>query len=128
MSGRSLRIAVPLEGDRISNHFGHSESFCLFSVDPDSRKIVAEERLAPPPHERGGPPKWLAELGIDVVLARGIGQRAVARLESIGVDVQTGVPSLEASEAVRKWLADDLKTTGKVCDGSGKRHRCRGQS
>ena len=55
------RIALPLDGDRLSTHFGHASKFIIYSVS-DS-KIVGEEAVVPPPHAPGVIPAWLAEQG-----------------------------------------------------------------
>jgi predicted Fe-Mo cluster-binding NifX family protein len=123
-----IKIAVPVQNDRISGHFGHPEYFSFVSVDPAKRQVVDEERLTPPPHEPGLLPVWLSQQGADVVLAGGIGPRAVNLLESRGIEVCTGVPPLAASEAVRLWLEGSLETAGNTCNHGepDHHHRCGG--
>lgn len=126
MNTGPVKIAIPLQGERVSGHFGHPECFSLHTVDPASRSTLDEERVTPPPHEPGLLPRWLGEHGVQVVLAGGVGPRAVALLEGQGIEVRIGVPPLTASEAVRLWLEDNLETTGNTCDHSATgHHRCR---
>jgi len=120
------KIAVPLQGERVSGHFGHPECFSLLSVDPASRRILDEKRVTPPPHEPGLLPVWLSEQGATVVLAGGIGPMAVSLLESRGIEVRTGVPPLTASEAARRWLEGDLQTADNSCNHDESGHRCGG--
>ena len=68
MSERT-KIAVPLQGERVSGHFGHPECFSFVSVDPVSQTVLDEKRMTPPPHEPGRLPIWLSQQGATVVLA-----------------------------------------------------------
>jgi predicted Fe-Mo cluster-binding NifX family protein len=111
-----MTIALPLQGECVSGHFGHPECFSLVSVDPSTREILGEKRLTPPPHQPGLLPVWLSEQGANVVLAAGIGPMAVNLLQSHGIDVTTGVPPLTAFEAVRLYLDGKLETSGNTCD------------
>jgi predicted Fe-Mo cluster-binding NifX family protein len=120
-----MKIALPLKDGLVSGHFGHPECFSLVSVDSASREILGEERITPPPHEPGLLPRWLAEQGANVVLAGGVGHRAVVLLETSGIEVLTGVPEMTAEEAVRLWLDGTLKTADNSCDHTGTSHRCR---
>lgn len=124
MSNRHLKIAVPLQNGKVSGHFGHPDFFSLVSVDASSGQILGEALRTPPPHEPGRLPLWLTEQGVNVVLASGIGQRAVSLLESQGIEVQTGVPHLSTSEVVQLWLEGKLGTGGNTCDHTGSGHRC----
>jgi predicted Fe-Mo cluster-binding NifX family protein len=117
------KIAVPIQGERLSGHFGHPDCFALISVDRTAGRIVEEERRLPPPHEPGSLPRWLAGQEVDVVLAGGIGPRAVALLESHGVEVRIGVPPIAVSEAVNLWLEGALPSGSNTCDhGRGGGH------
>lgn len=43
-----LKIALPSRDGVIDEHFGHCEYYTLLTVD-ETRNIVKEERLTPPP-------------------------------------------------------------------------------
>jgi predicted Fe-Mo cluster-binding NifX family protein len=114
MNESRLRIAVPLEGDAVSSHFGHPESFLIVTIEGGDARCH-EERLEPPPHQPGVLPVWLAQQGVNVVIAGGIGGRAVNLLESNGTEVVTGVPPMPAREAVQAWLDGSLEAGGNTC-------------
>jgi predicted Fe-Mo cluster-binding NifX family protein len=115
----SLTVAVPVLGEQVSPHFGHPECFAFFSVDLTALEILGERRRVPPPHEPGRLPVWLAEQGAEMVLAGGIGQRAVKLLRDRGIDVVSGVPALSPSEAVRQWLAGAIRVQENPCGTPG---------
>ena len=45
-------------------------------------------------------------------------------LESRGIEVRTGVPSLSTAEVVRLWLAGELESGGNTCSHGSGDHRC----
>jgi len=124
MNDNPVKIAVPLQNGKVSGHFGHPDFFSLLSVDSSSNEILDETLRTPPPHEPGRLPLWLAEQGVDVVLACGIGQRAVSLLESRGIEVRTGVPLLSTSEVVQLWLDGTLEPGGNTCSHTSSDHSC----
>lgn len=126
MNTNATKLAIPLEDERVSAHFGHAGSFLMVEIESGSGRELGREHLVPPPHEPGRLPAWLAENGVTVVLSGGMGPRAVSLLQEQGIDVRIGVPSLEPDEAVRQWLQGELVTAGNLCDhGEGRRHGCR---
>jgi predicted Fe-Mo cluster-binding NifX family protein len=111
-----MRIAVPVTGGRLSPHFGHCEVFALLDVDEKSRALLKIEQVGAPPHEPGLLPRWLAEKGVSVILAGGMGGRAQALFAEQGVKVVVGVPC-EAPEVVTAaYLAGTLLTGENACD------------
>jgi predicted Fe-Mo cluster-binding NifX family protein len=106
---RSFRIAVASDGDQglnspVSAHFGRCPTYTL--VDVRSGTIYSHQVVANPHHERHAPgevPCFLAGLEAEVVLAGGMGPRAVAMFQGLGIQVATGV-SGTVHDALRGWL------------------------
>lgn len=112
--GGVRRIALPVDGDTVSTHFGHSPEFAVFDVRGSA--ITSNSTVTPPPHSPGALPAWLKETGVDVVIAGGMGHRAVDMLESSGIEVVTGAPPGRPEDLVKAFLAGTLKTGNNVCD------------
>lgn len=112
--GIRRRIALPLDGETVSSHFGHSPEFAVFDVVEDA--IAGNTTMTPPPHSPGAIPAWLRESGVDVVISGGMGHRAVNMLESSGIEVVTGAPPGPPEALVKAYLAGTLKTGENVCD------------
>jgi predicted Fe-Mo cluster-binding NifX family protein len=108
------RIALPLDGDRLSTHFGHASRFAIYDVGDG--KILGEVAAAPPPHAPGVIPAWLAEQGVTLVIAGGLGRNAMAVFADHGIEVISGAPSEEARVVVSSYLAGNLMTGDNVCD------------
>jgi predicted Fe-Mo cluster-binding NifX family protein len=111
-----MRIAVPVSNGRLFSHFGHCEAFDLFDIAPDGKSIASRRSITPPPHEPGILPPWLAKQGATLILAGGMGARAVELFQANGVKVVLGVPEDDAKALVERYLAGDLSTGSNACD------------
>ena len=111
-----MKIAIPTVDGILCAHFGHCYQFAVIDVDPESRTIKAAEWLTPPPHEPGVLPAWLGRLGCDLIIAGGMGGRAIGMFQQQGVEVVIGAPSKKPEEIVLAYLNGELTTGGNPCD------------
>jgi predicted Fe-Mo cluster-binding NifX family protein len=111
-----MRIAIPLADGKLTMHFGHCESFALIDVDTTSKNILGREDVVPPPHQPGLLPPWIAERGAKLVIAGGMGQRAISLFQEQGITVVVGAPADTPEKLVASYLAGTLETGGNVCD------------
>ena len=109
-----MKFAIPLAEGKLTAHFGHCQEFAL--VDVEDNKIKNKETLVPPPHEPGVLPRWLHEQGTDVIIAGGMGGRALDLFALNGIKVMIGAPTLTPEELVEQYLDDSLQTGANVCD------------
>ena len=109
-----MKFAIPLAEGKLTAHFGHCRKFALIEVE--NNEITKKETHVPPPHEPGVLPAWLHGLGADVIIAGGMGGRAIELFEQNGINVIIGAPSLEPEELVRGYLNNTLVTGANVCD------------
>ncbi|MBA2849271.1 P-loop NTPase [Thermosulfuriphilus ammonigenes] len=105
--GRIMRIAMPVDGPRLSEHFGQAPLFAFYNVE--GGRVVAKEVLKPPPHEPGAIPRWLSEQGATHVIASHIGARAVELLKEAGIQVLPGAPKENADQVVESFLKGEFK-------------------
>ncbi len=111
-----MRIAIPVAEGKLSAHFGHCESFALIDTDPEGQKILSREDVEAPPHQPGLLPGWLAERGANVVIAGGMGGRALDLFSERGISVVLGVSSGDPDRLVIEYLSGALKTGENSCD------------
>lgn len=109
-----MKIAIPVADNKLCNHFGHCERFVIFDIQDNI--VENKQLLIPPPHEPGLLPRWLGELGVQVVIAGGMGGKALTLFAEKGVKVITGAPHLAPEELVEKYLQNALSTGPNVCD------------
>lgn len=112
--GTVMKIAIPIAEGKLTAHFGHAAQFAIVHVE--NQEIKEKELLTPPPHEPGVLPKWLHELGVGVIIAGGMGQRALSLFGDNGIKVMTGAANHTPEELVRQYLTNSLVTGDNVCD------------
>jgi ATP-binding protein involved in chromosome partitioning len=109
-----MRFAIPLAEGVLCNHFGHCQEFAILTVEEGN--ITQKEHLNPPPHEPGVLPRWLNELGVEVIIAGGMGGRALDLFAQNGIRVVTGAPNLGPEVLVEQYLKQALQTGPNVCE------------
>ena len=118
-----MRIAIPLAGGQLSPHFGHCEEFALIEVDHEAKSILSNSRVAAPPHAPGMLPGWLAGQEVNVVIAGGMGGRAIEMFQQASIQVVQGAPVAGPSELAQAYLDGRLSAGANTCDHGS--HGCR---
>jgi len=109
-----MKIVFPADGVVIAGHFGHCANFKIFEID-DNKAIANQTTLEnPDKHKPGVLPGLLQKHGVDVVIANGIGQKAIELFNQMGIKVITGVSGL-IEEALSDFLKGFLKGGGNIC-------------
>jgi ATP-binding protein involved in chromosome partitioning len=119
-----MKIAIPLVNGRLSEHFGHCEQFALVEVNPEAKTIVSQKQVVPPPHEPGVLPRWLHEQGVLVIIAGGMGQRAINLFNEYGITVKTGAPGQTPELLAQAYLRGELTASVAACSQQGNQHGC----
>lgn len=110
------KIALPAVGNQFSTHFGGAEKFIVFEVDEGKQKIISSKEEFPPLHATGTYPEFLKSLNVDIVLASGMGPRAVSMLESSQIKVVLGIQNLtDPTRIVMDFLEGKIEATGESC-------------
>lgn len=107
-----MKIAVASEGEMVTEHFGHCEGFNIF--DAENNKIVKSETIANPGHKPGFLPNFLNDMGVNVIIAGGMGSGAIEIFDEKGIEVVTGARGI-AKVAAEQYISGKLKSTGSVC-------------
>ena len=111
-----MRLAIPLAQGKLCQHFGHCERFAVIEVDTDSQNIISRQDLTPPPHEPGVLPKWLGGVGVNVVIAGGMGQRAQQLFNQNRINVVVGAAVDTPENLVSAYVNKTLQTGSNICD------------
>jgi len=118
----SMKIAIPHQDGRLHGHFGGCREFALVQVDPGQHTVLHTEVLAAPEHTPGAFPRWLRELGVELVIAGGIGQRALANFAHHGIAVRAGWPDAPVAALVDAYLGGRLTNEPDGCEHHGHHH------
>lgn len=110
-----VRIVIPVSDrkgldDDIFEHFGHTPYFLV--IDIDNGEMVKIETIENPFIEKHAPgvvPSWLKGMGVNVIICRGMGMRAKAFFEELGISVVTGA-SGKVREILDLYLHGELKS------------------
>ena len=111
-----MKIAIPTVNGLLCPHFGHCQQFAIIEADRDTKSINSSEMQTPTPHEPGVLPAWLGEMGCNIIIAGGMGQRAVGMFQQNGIEVIVGAPCETPEKIVNAYLGGALQAGDNVCD------------
>lgn len=74
------------------------------------------EVIPSPGHQPGFLPPWLAQEGVSVVLAGGMGSRAEALFHENRIEVVVGILGDDPEEVVPDYIRGELATGDNICD------------
>ena len=107
-----MKIAVAVDGQMVSEHFGHCEGFAVFTVKDN--EVVDQKFVQNPGHRPGFLPKYLNDLGVNVVISGGMGAGAIEIFNEKNIKVVTGAQGA-ADQTVVSYVNGRLQSTGSVC-------------
>ena len=117
-----MKIAVPTSGSIVDDHFGHCEFYTIFEINKDN-KIENEESI-PSPQSCGCKSNiitLLKQKGVTTMLAGNMGQGAVNKIRSAGIELYRGCTG-DARKLVEAFLQNEIIDTGQVCEGIHHQH------
>ena len=110
-----MKIAVPVRNGFVNEHFGHSDTYSVFTVSEDNRILTTEEVKA---FEgcgcKSGIADVLANKGVTLMLAGNIGAGAIHHLYYSGIDVVRGCTG-NAEEVVNAYLEGKIEDNQQTC-------------
>jgi predicted Fe-Mo cluster-binding NifX family protein len=107
-----MKIAIACEGELITGHFGHCENFMIFTTE--NNKIISTQSIPNPGHRPGFLPKFLNDIGTNVIISGGMGGGAVDLFNEYNIEVVTGAEG-SGLAAAQDYLDGKLKSTGSIC-------------
>ncbi len=84
-----MKYAVATDGNAVSPHFGRCSAFTL--IDCGESGVEKVTTVANPGHEPYYLPQYLYEMGVQVVVAGGMGRRAITSFQEKNIQVITGI-------------------------------------
>ncbi|MEG1633036.1 MAG: NifB/NifX family molybdenum-iron cluster-binding protein [Oscillospiraceae bacterium] len=107
-----MKIAVASMGNEVAGHFGHCENFNIYEAE--GAAVTAASSIPNPGHRPGFLPNFLGDMGVNVIIAGGMGGGAVEIFNERNIEVIVGAEG-GARAAVDSYLRGELKSTGSVC-------------
>ena len=107
-----MKIAVASMGNSVAEHFGHCEAFQVFETENGT--VAGQREIPNPEHKPGFLPNFLGDMGVETIIAGGMGGGAVDIFNEQNIEVIVGA-SGDARAAVEAYLRGALQSTGSVC-------------
>ena len=123
----TLKVAVPAETNQglespISGHFGHSPGFVIASISDG--KVESVEVVTNAGHSSCAEPvQMLAQSGVTVLIARGMGMRPLLHSQNAGITVVMSTGNT-VREVIDHYLSGQSTLMGMdhTCQGGGRHH------
>ena len=88
-----MKICVPTLGenglnDHVGEHFGRVPTYTIVDLETNAVKIIpnTSEHMG----GQGYPPEIMTREGVDIMVCRGLGKRAITLFQELGIDVYIG--------------------------------------
>ncbi|MFA6768714.1 MAG: NifB/NifX family molybdenum-iron cluster-binding protein [Parabacteroides sp.] len=118
-----MKIAVPTRGGNVDAHFGHCESYTIYTVE--NNEIITKETLASP--QGCGCKSDIANklqlMGVTLMLAGNLGDGAKIKLNNSNITVVRGCDGL-AEDVVKAYLEGRIADSGISCKSHDEHHEC----
>ncbi|SHH55303.1 NifB/NifX family molybdenum-iron cluster-binding protein [Thermosipho atlanticus] len=107
-----MKIALPVVENRganslISEHFGHAPFFAFVKIDEGKIEINIEKNPLEE-HNPGEIPEYLKNQGVNLIIVRGIGQRAISFFNQFGIEVIRGANGT-VEKLIQQYLEGKLR-------------------
>ena len=91
--GEVMKVCIPTMGKRgldeqVGEHFGRVPTYTI--VDTETKEVTVIDNTSEHMGGRGYPPEIIAKTGTQAMLCSGLGRRAIAMFEDLGIMVYVG--------------------------------------
>ena len=88
-----MKICIPTLGDKgfddmVGEHFGRVPTYTIIDLETNETKVVPN--TSEHAGGQGYPPEIMAREGVSVMVCRGLGRRAIAMFDELGIEVYIG--------------------------------------
>lgn len=111
-----MKIAIAKDGNMVAAHFGRCPEYAIVGVD--GGRVTSRSVIQNPGHEPGFLPGYLARLGVNCIVAGGMGSRAQALFAAEGILTILGI-SCPVEEAVERLADETLESRDSTCERGG---------
>lgn len=110
--GEGMKVCIPTMGNRgldeqVGEHFGRVPTYTL--VDTETNEVKVIDNTSEHMGGRGYPPEIIAKTGAEAMLCSGLGRRAIAMFEDMGIMVYVGAYGT-VRDAIQMWKDGQLQT------------------
>jgi predicted Fe-Mo cluster-binding NifX family protein len=107
------KIALPMAKGDLCDHFEEFQYFLIY--DFQNPLCIQEDIMHPPFREVERLPAWLLDAGVTDIIARGIDQELIKKLNHHKIHVFVGVKKKKPEDLLRDYLKKNLETNEQMC-------------
>lgn len=112
-----MKIAIPATEESIlCPHFGHAPCFAIVEINPLTKEIINTTLLHPEMGGHAAVPPWLKSIGVENLIAGGLGSLAIDNLNKHEINVFYGAPELHVNKIAELWMKDELELNPQPCN------------
>ena len=113
-----MKIAISTDGEQVSAHFGRCPSFTILSVEKG--KVIKADEIQNPGHHPGYLPEFFNNMGVNCIIAGGMGGRASELFAQYSIQPILGI-SGKIQDIISELANGTLKGGESLCQpGLGK--------
>jgi predicted Fe-Mo cluster-binding NifX family protein len=113
-----MKVAISTDGEHVSAHFGRCPTFTI--VEIQNGKVIQNQRIQNPGHHPGYLPKHLREIGVECIIAGGMGNRAAGLFEQYNIRPIVGITG-KVEDVITRFVHGTLEEGESLCKpGLGK--------
>ena len=109
-----MKICIPTMGDKgleenVGEHFGRVPTYTIVNLENNEVKVIPNVS-----HHMGGqgyPPEIMSKEGVNIMVCRGLGRRAISMFDEMGIEVYIGA-SGKVKDAVNSFKQGKLQKAG----------------
>ena len=110
-----MKIALSMDGEHLSKHFGHCESFWIYEIAKN--RIISHNTINNSCERPSLIPGFLKNKDIEEVISAGIGQGAINMLTEAGIKSMR-VDMEDPQKVIKAYVSGEIKDLGGKC-GNG---------
>jgi predicted Fe-Mo cluster-binding NifX family protein len=107
-----MRIAIATLNGEVAAHFGHCQQFTLY--DLEGSKVTKKTTVPSPAHRPGVLPRFLADQGVNCIIAGGMGPSAQGLFAEQNIAVIIGAAG-PTDQVIKDYLAGNLELGDSAC-------------
>ena len=113
---RICKLAIPMEKQKFSAHYGQTTSFEIYEISLESRQIVAHQTFDLPQGHACGMAQVLRQQGVQAVVVGNLGAGAFQHLVQAGLEVYAARAANTPDGLVRAFLEGKLPEASANCN------------
>lgn len=113
-----MKVALVLEKENISTHFGKSNCIAIYEVNHEATLIKKIENFK---HEHGGIPKRIINEKVDVVICGNLGNQAKQNMINQDIEVISGING-KVDDVLLKLINNELISSTDTCTDGHHEH------